>query len=64
VIATWMHSHFTAATRAFGQFQYPTSPLFVRLETQRAAIDRVGDALGDGPSDDDDGSTGGVLAAV
>jgi hypothetical protein len=38
---------------------------FVRLETQRAAIDRVGDALGDSaPGDDDDGSTGGVLAAV
>jgi integrase len=38
---------------------------FVRLETQRAAIDRVGDALGDSaPGDDDDGSTGGVLASV
>ena len=38
---------------------------FVRLETQRSAIDRVGEALGDGrPGDDDGGSAGGVLAAV
>lgn len=36
---------------------------FVRLETQRSAIDCVGNALDDGRPGDD-GCAGGVLAAV
>ncbi|WP_260867499.1 hypothetical protein [Streptomyces sp. SAJ15] len=37
---------------------------FVRLDSQRAAFDRVGDALRDGNEPDDDAGAGGVLAAV
>ncbi|WP_338676731.1 hypothetical protein V1460_30020 [Streptomyces sp. SCSIO 30461] len=32
-------------TKAFGQFQYPTSPLHVRLRLQRDAIGILGHAL-------------------
>ncbi|GAA0648157.1 hypothetical protein GCM10009548_12050 [Streptomyces malaysiensis subsp. malaysiensis] len=37
---------------------------FVRLDSQRSAFDRVGDALRDGNDPDDDDSAGGALAAV
>ncbi|MGY4745878.1 hypothetical protein [Streptomyces sp. B21-108] len=38
---------------------------FVRLDSQRSAFDRVGDALrGDGNDGDDDDGSAGVLAAV
>ncbi|MEV7433310.1 hypothetical protein [Streptomyces griseoviridis] len=38
---------------------------FVRLDSQRSAFDRVGDALrGDGNGPDDDDGAAGVLAAV
>lgn len=38
---------------------------FVRLDSQRSAFDRVGDALrGDGKGSDDDDGTTGALAAV
>ena len=38
---------------------------FVRLDSQRSAFDRVGDALrGDGNNPDDDGGAAGVPVAV
>jgi hypothetical protein len=33
------------SAQAFGQFQYPTSPLHVRLRLQRDAIDLLSNAL-------------------
>ena len=35
------HSHFTAVTKAFGQFQYPTSPLAVLDDLARDAAEKV-----------------------
>ncbi|MCQ8190644.1 hypothetical protein [Streptomyces rugosispiralis] len=37
---------------------------FVRLDSQRSAFDRVGDALRDGDGPDDDDGAGGALVAV
>lgn len=45
------------SAEAFGEFQYPTSPLHVRLRLQRQAIDTLSNALrhsGDAAAETDD----------